>query len=154
VRTLVIGIGNDLRGDDGAGPAAIRILRSRAGPRLELRTCSGEAVELMETWGDAEVVVLVDAISSGGVPGSIHHFEVSAPLPATTVPSGSHSSGLPEAVALAEALGRLPPRLIVFGVEGACFKVGAPLSPAVSDAIEVVCRRIHDLELVLSSHVS
>ena len=48
------------------------------------------------------------------------------------------ASCLGEAVAMARALGRLPKRVVVFGVEGEKFEVGEQLTPAVAAAVPVV----------------
>ena len=50
----------------------------------------------------------------------------------------SHRFGVPEAVALARTLGRLPPRLIVIGITGADFGFGDELSPPVAAAADHV----------------
>ncbi len=47
----------------------------------------------------------------------------------------THALGLGEAIELARALGRLPGRLLVYGVEGADFGTGEGLSPAVTAAL-------------------
>jgi len=43
---------------------------------------------------------------------------------------------------LARALGRLPPRLIVYGVEGKAFEAGVGLSPEVKAAVQEVAERV------------
>jgi hydrogenase maturation protease len=138
----VIGMGSELRGDDGAGVAVAKRLREEAGAAIDVRISSGESVGLIEAWAGAEDVIIVDAFHTGGEPGTIHRFEMRGPLPGTPAPSGSHDAGLAEAVALAHSLGRLPEQLVVYGIEGACFDVGAPLSPTVRRAVETVCAHI------------
>jgi hydrogenase maturation protease len=50
----------------------------------------------------------------------------------------SHGLGVAEVVELARTLDRLPARLIVYGVAGCVFDVGAPLSPQVGAVIDEV----------------
>jgi hydrogenase maturation protease len=45
-------------------------------------------------------------------------------------------------IELAEALGRLPERLVVVGVEGECFDHGEPLSPSVAEAVPAAVERV------------
>lgn len=132
----VIGVGNPWRRDDGAGPEAAR--------RLGGRVLEGEPVGLIESFEDAGEVVLVDAVSSGAEPGTVHRLEVGAsPLPAEVFGSRStHALGLAEAVELARALGRLPERVLVYGIEGADFSAGAGLSPEVEAAVERVVEEV------------
>ena len=54
----------------------------------------------------------------------------------------THAFGLAEAVELARALGRLPPRLIVYGIEGKSFEAGVGLSPEVGAAVQEVVERV------------
>jgi hydrogenase maturation protease len=49
--------------------------------------------------------------------------------------SSSHALGAATSVELARALGRLPQRLLVIGVEADSISLGSPLSPAVATAV-------------------
>ncbi len=132
----VIGLGNDWRGDDGAGPEAAR--------RLGGQVLSGEPVGLVEALESADEVVLVDALSSGAPAGTVHAFEAgSEPLPVRLFGSPStHALGLAEAVELARSLGRLPRRVLVYGIEGAGFGYGRGLSPEVERAVARVVEEV------------
>jgi len=88
------------------------------------------------------VAVVVDAVMSGHAPGEIVLCEVGrgeGPLPescwAKTGRGGTHAFGLAAAVELSRALGHLPPRVVLVGIEAASFDHGAPLSPAVEAAV-------------------
>ena len=63
---------------------------------------------------------------------------VAEPLRANVFRQSSHQFGLADAVETARALGRLPRRLIVVGVEGERFGFGEGLTPAVAAAIDRV----------------
>ena len=63
-------------------------------------------------------------------------------LPPSVSAASTHALGLGDAIELARALGRLPERLIVFGIEAAGFEAGADLSPAVAGAIEPVAEAV------------
>ena len=52
-------------------------------------------------------------------------------LPPDPFRASTHHVSLAEAVELARAIGRLPGRTVVYGIEGGSFAVGAPLTPAV-----------------------
>jgi hydrogenase maturation protease len=88
-------------------------------------------------------VILVDAVVSGREPGTVTGFDaVAAPLPAVFSGCSSHSFGVAEAVELARALGRLPKRLNVYGIEGSEFTQGVGLSPKVARAVETLAVQI------------
>ena len=130
---LVIGIGNELRGDDAAGLEVARRLSSN---EFEVREHAGEGVDLLEMWSGIDAVVLVDAVRSGAPPGTLHRIDAShEPVPARLSRTSSHAIGAAEAIELARALGRLPGTVVVYGVEGMDYSAGAELSPAVVPAI-------------------
>jgi len=68
----------------------------------------------------------------------VHRLDLSTePVPgALRTSSSTHAVGLVEAIELARALARLPPRVLVYGVEGVRFETGAVLSRDVDAAIE------------------
>ncbi len=132
----VIGLGNEWRGDDGVGIEVARRLRGTA--------LDGEPIGLVQALNGDPDVVLVDAVSSGAPPGTVHVFEVgSEPLPAKLFgASSTHALGLAEAVELARALGQLPARVRVYGIEGAAFAFGKGLTREVEAAAERVVEEV------------
>jgi hydrogenase maturation protease len=141
--TVVIGIGNLYRRDDGVGIIVARRLAAARLAATRVIEHSGEGTALMEAWRGAQRVVVVDAVQSGAPPGTIHHLEASAqPIPSRFFHYSTHAFSLAEAIELARALGQLPSRLVVFGVEGANFHSGETLSPSVAQAVEEVVQRV------------
>ena len=105
----------------------------------------GEPVGLLDVWEGVDTAIVVDAVSSGSPAGTIHRFDASsAALPASIAGARStHAVGLGQAIELARALGRLPNKLIVYGIEGERFSAGEELSPSVAGVLEAVADRIH-----------
>jgi hydrogenase maturation protease len=135
---LVIGVGNLLRGDDGAsGEVVHRICNRGMETGIEVTEQLCEPNDLLEAWQGRDAVVLVDTMRSGEPPGTIRRFDVSGePLPARLRGSVStHAFGLHDAIELARALHRLPRCVIVLAVEGRHFEVGATLSGEVEAAV-------------------
>jgi hydrogenase maturation protease len=144
IDTLVIGLGNSWRGDDGAGPAVARGLLDEVPARV--RVYEREPVGLIEDWAGADAVIVVDAVSSGAPPGTIHRLDpLSEPIPAALSQGSTHAFGLAETIELARTLHRLPQRLTVYGIEGERFAAGEQLSPPVSAAVEAVREELRDL---------
>jgi hydrogenase maturation protease len=144
-RVVVIGVGNALRGDDGAGLEVVRGLAPRAlAEAIEVREQEGEALGLLEQWEGAAAAVLVDAVHSGAPAGTIRRVDASSePIPAALAGSSStHAVGVGEAVELARALGRLPPATILYGIEGARFDTGSEISPAVREVIPALAEAV------------
>jgi len=134
VGRLVIGVGNPDRGDDGAGAMVARALegdRSR-----ELRDCT----DLIDAWEGEDDVVVVDAVRSGGAPGTVLRFDALSDVLPARANSSSHSFGVAETVELARALGRLPGRLTVYGIEASDFERGGTMTAPVAEAVARVVR--------------
>jgi hydrogenase maturation protease len=140
---VVIGVGNPLRGDDGAGPAVAARLRGRVPPGVELRVLAGDSAELIEAWAGRRLALIADAVRSGAAPGTVHRIEAAdGELPGLQPGSSTHGLGLAEALALARVLGRMPGAVVVFGIEGECFEQGREPGPAVLRGVEQAARRI------------
>lgn len=139
----MIGIGNRLRGDDAAGILVAEQLRPRVPEGIEVVSCDEEPSRLMEAWEGAESVLLVDTVSSGAPPGTLHSFDAGGEaVPARTFRSSTHAIGIADTIELARALGRLPGRVRVYGVEAGGFTTGAELTPAVESAVAFL---VHDV---------
>jgi hydrogenase maturation protease len=142
-RVLVIGVGNPFRSDDAAGLKVARLLREMGPGSAAVLEHSGEGAALLETWKGAEAVILIDAVSSGAPPGTIHRLEpLLRPLPAAMLHHSTHAFGIPAAIELGGALKQLPARLVVFGIEGRNFQAGEELSPQVAEILPEVASRV------------
>jgi hydrogenase maturation protease len=134
-RPLVVGLGNEMRGDDAAG---LEVADRLAAAGHEAVRCEREPIELIELWAGRRQAIVVDAVA-GAEPGRIWRFDGNEELPAALGAGPStHLLGLAEAIALAISLGRTPPRLRVIGIEGDSFALGTGPSPAVRGAVEEV----------------
>ena len=141
---VVIGVGNVFRSDDGFGPKVAQLVRTIVPEEVEVVECDGEAAGLLLAWEGADLALVVDAVHShSGAPGQIFRLELNPSE--TEVPSSvvsSHGTGPGDAVALALALGRLPGRLVLYGIEGVSFSSGESLTPAVEASVAVVAARV------------
>lgn len=141
--TIIIGIGNEFRGDDGAGTAVARLLRGQTPVGVTIREESGEGAALMDAWKDAATVILVDAVQSGATPGTIHRIDASTDqVPSEFFHYSTHAFSVAEAIELARAMNQLPERLIVYGIEGESFAAGVLLSSTVERAVRVLAEKI------------
>ena len=142
---VVIGIGNEFRRDDGAGPAVVGQLRDIAPAGVGFEITDGEPTRLIEAWTGAALAVVVDAVRAHPLhPGRIHRFVVDRPASRTPRAASSHGFGLDDAIALAVALDRMPGRLIVHAIEAADLTQGTGLTAAVAAAVRAVTTAILD----------
>ncbi len=139
----VVGVGNPWRSDDAAGLRAVWALQGAMPAGVEVLEESGEPTGLLDAFEGTDAIWLVDAVSSGAVPGTIHRLEAGARgLPAELFRTSTHHLGLGEAIELGRALGQLPAEVVVFGIEGESFAPGDTLTPAVEAAVAEVARRV------------
>ena len=142
---VVIGVGNEMRGDDAAGILAARLLREQLDPAAALiLEQPGEALGLLEQWEGFQAAVIIDAIGAGLTAGTLlRHDASSGPLPAALRSSTStHLVGVGESIELARAIGRLPARIVLHGVQGLSFDTGCGVSQPVARAIGALTERV------------
>ena len=138
---LIVGLGNPVCGDDAAGLAAARALAD-ALPDARVLVWEGEPIGLLDLWDDETDCIVIDAMA-GASPGRVVRFDASAEeIPAAYAQRGTHAMSLAEAIELARALGRVPARLLVYGIEGASFAAGDRMSDAVARAVDEVVGRV------------
>jgi hydrogenase maturation protease len=145
----IIGLGNELRGDDAVGLLAARRLRQALGNRAEVIEAEMAGVDLIELMKGARVVILIDAARSGQNPGIIHRLDASdSSIGVRVFPHSTHALGISDVLELARAMGVLPARVIVYGIEAGNTEAGQALSSSVAKALdEVVGRVIQECEV-------
>jgi hydrogenase maturation protease len=136
---LVIGIGNEFRSDDGVGILVARAIEGKKLPGVAVIEQSGEGAALMDVWSEAGNVYLIDAVSSGAPAGTVYRIDArTGTFPKEFRPFSTHAFGVAQAVELARSMNSLPPKLIIFGVEGKNFESGKNLSSEVLRSIRRV----------------
>lgn len=130
-RTLLIGYGNTLRGDDGAGIYAAERAAQRF-PGLDLLTVHELHPDLAETMSRYREVIFLDA----GVEGSRLRADAVEPA-ADPLPGGSHSHSPATLLSLCGYLyGRTPERSLLIAIPGQTFDFGEQLSPFTEKMVE------------------
>ena len=146
---VVIGLGNEFRGDDFVGLFIARKLRDKKPRDVRIIDGVSDGTSLIECWQQARAAILIDCVTSGAAPGKIHRFDaLAASLPEKIFPAYStHAFSISEAVELAGTIGQLPELLLVYGVEGGNFETGAQMSAELKAAAEkVVMLILKDIE--------
>lgn len=137
---LILGCGNPDRSDDAAGVLVARRLQEMG---IAAQEFTGDPLALIEAWNGARGVILIDTVVSGAPAGTITVWDAGkTPLPPDRFCCSTHAYGVAEAVEIARALGRLPARLVIYGIEGIRFDIGGSLSPEVTVAVELVAQEI------------
>lgn len=138
---LLVGIGNELRGDDGVGPFILRSLRASGLQGVDCLLLGADVTALTEALGMTGHAYVFDAMRSGAPPGTVRRIDaLNEELPKELSPCSSHGFALADVFKLADVLGKLPETLAVFGVEGETFELGRGLSaPVRAAAAAIVC---------------
>jgi len=145
-RTLVAGFGNELRADDGFGVAVLRRLRDRGPvPDVDLIEVGTAGIRLaQELLTPYDRLVIVDAMARGGAPGSVYVVEVQDVERPDEV--DLHLAVPARALALAKALGALPPEVFIVGCEpGEVDELSMALTPAVAAAVDAALAHVDRL---------
>jgi hydrogenase maturation protease len=136
---LVVCVGNDLAGDDGAGPEVHdRLVREGLPGAVRLRCLATGGISLLDEIDGDGLLVVVDAVQFGAPAGTVHVRRWSdLPVPLAGAVS-AHGIGLREAIEIAARLypERLPHDAYLVGVEGTRFdQLGEDLSAAVAAGV-------------------
>lgn len=159
-RVLVVGVGNLLRGDDGFGIVVAQRLETHPalpdGVRVTETGIAGVGLvqDLMDRY---DALVIVDAVSRGGAPGTVYLLEPGVPDiralrddERRAFLADLHQVEPSRALGLAAALGILPATVRILGCEPAeCDDAVIGLTPRVAHAADVavdrVLRLVHEL---------
>jgi hydrogenase maturation protease len=143
--TLIIGIGNSLRGDDGVGPALIDQLVLRDLPNCRLMAADVTGLDLIKYFHPDERVIIIDAAEMGVEPGTIRVFSVEDLEQIQFVSATStHGMGLLETLKLAREVG-YEQQIWIIGVQVQTYLYREGLSEKVDRAIPQVIDIIEKL---------
>lgn len=149
-RTVVIGLGNPLMGDDGLGLVVLERLRAEYAipPEVELVDGGTWGMNLLPVIEDAGRIILIDAIDIGTAPGTPIRLE-RARLPrylATKI--SPHQVDLRDVLGLAELRGTLPNDTVAVGLQPKRVALGNELSDVlrcrVDELVAFVVRELAD----------
>ena len=140
----LVGVGSP-HGDDAVGWEVVRCLRKRSGglPGVEFFEVDGGQC-LLDLLDGRGTLILIDALAGGGPPGTIRRFDWPDSGLDVMAPGSTHALRPAEALQLAAALGLLPPRVVIYGLEMAGQKPGDSLSAIAAAAVPEAARRIEE----------
>lgn len=136
---LVIGYGNPLRGDDGAGPKVVEQLADISHGKFDTLVVHQPTPDLAEVVARRELVIFVDAAVG------CQQLRVEALPPAQTGGDLGHQCGPREILALAHVLYQASPAAWLVGIPAEAFALGAAFSPITRQALPQAARAVLDL---------
>lgn len=149
--TLILGVGNTLLGDEGAGVHALDILASRLGEQPDLTLLDGGTLSftLLPTLEDAERLIVFDAARLDAPAGTVRCFEGSAMDEFIGRPSCSvHEVGLVDLMNMSRLSGRFPRQRALIGIQpefiGWRDSLSAPVAAALEKAADCALALLQD----------
>ncbi len=148
VKTLIIGLGNPILGDDGVGWAVADKIQANMG-NAEIEKLSLGGLSLMERMSGYEKVILIDAMQTGNHPiGSVCVFPLEElPPPFSGHSASAHDTSLLTALETGRRLGiPLPTEITVVAIEAKnVYDFSETLSPSVSAAVPIAAQFVMGL---------
>lgn len=130
-KILLLGIGNVLLTDEGAGVHTVNRMKDTGLPgHVETVDGGTGGPGLAYLLGDASKLVIVDCLDAGAEPGSIFRISPDDILDNKESKISFHELGLAEILTMAQWLGRLPETVII-GIQPQTIDWGFGLSPVV-----------------------
>lgn len=131
---LIVGVGNELLGDEGLGVHVARSLTRRRHwlpASVEVVDAGVALLDLIGDFAGFSRVIIVDAMCAGGKAGTVYRLELDRRLLAERGPTpvSLHQLGVDETLRVASLAGLLPGRITVVGAEPERIAPGIGLSP-------------------------
>lgn len=139
-RVLLIGAGNTIRGDDGAGPALMALLEGKVDAALL------DAGEIPENFfsrilgEEADTIVFVDAANFGGAPGDVAVLE-----PEDIAGCGISTHRMPVDYFFGYIRQNSRAELFAVGIQPAQIGFGDPMSPEVEQSVGALAGLLQDI---------
>ncbi|HAV10199.1 MAG TPA: hypothetical protein DCX22_01070 [Dehalococcoidia bacterium] len=151
MRTIVLGLGNPILSDDGIGPRVIYDLQKQIDdPDIVLLEASLAGMDLMEMLVGYDRAIIIDAMRTGGQPGTIYQLTPEDFPTQRTDLTSQHQLGLLQALQLGKELSQpMPERIAIIAVEAEdIYTFSEEMTPSVKQAVpQVVGMVLSDLGL-------
>ena len=136
----VLGVGSP-HGDDQVGWRLVECLAGGSAPAVDA-IALGDPVDLLGHLDGCDMLIVLDACRAGLPPGRLIRLPWQAVRSGERAERTTHGFGVSAALALADALGRLPPTVLLIGIEAESCEPGTGLSPTLRQAIPGIVPRI------------
>lgn len=142
-RVTIMGVGNPLLKDEGAGSHAINALRQLDLPQDIELIDAGTTPELINYSKNAEKLIIIDAVKAGGQPGTIYYLRPDE-LGAKTekVIASVHRLGLEQSLKLMRLAKNTPKEIVIIGIEPGAIDWGTALSDEVGQKMPELVKAV------------
>lgn len=155
MKTLLLGLGNELYGDDGVGIHVVRELKKELKRKkklaaqvadVEIEECSLSGLALLDVIAGYDRLILVDTIKrKAPAPGKVHLLEERQ---VRAIPGPSpHYVSVPQTIALGKKLGlHMPSRIQIIAIEAKnIYSLGEGLSREMKEKLPSIIRKVKNV---------
>ena len=146
-KTAIIGIGNTLMSDDGAGVRVLEHLGDVPDHVRILELATG-GMTLLHHLDGLDEVIITDAVDFGGEPGEVRVFNPDDVRTIKTVGYSLHDLDILKVLELASRIGTLPRSVRIAAIQPASLEMKEGLTPQVEAALPELASRIAELVAV------
>lgn len=148
---LVLGIGNLVMSDDGAGVRVVQKLMESYRFPDNVKVIDGGTLglDLLPMLENVTNLILLDAVNTGDSPGTLvrlHGEELPIALDTKVSP---HQMGLKDLLAVSELMGHKPDEMVLIGVQAGSVEMGIDMTAEVNAVIdEMIANTLSELEKI------
>jgi hydrogenase maturation protease len=138
-KTIVLGLGNPLMGDEGIGIKLIEKLESASGnfPEADFVDAGTGGMSLLHLLSGRKRAVIIDCCIMGQTPGTIRRFGADEVKSVKQLAHVSlHEADVLKIIELAKRLGDCPEEIVFFGIEPAVIEGRIGLSDVLSEQLD------------------
>jgi len=139
---IIMGIGNLIKSDDGAGLHAVRALEGRVPEGVELVEGSVYCADLFGFLDGRSKAIFIDAIDAGEEPGAIFRFTPQQVKQKAALSVSVHDFGLYELIQTSRLMGECPEDITIFAIQVEHVEFGDQLTEKVAAAVPKVCELV------------
>jgi hydrogenase maturation protease len=136
MNTVVLGLGNPIRTDDGVGVHAIRKLAAEDSLPPGVRIIEGGTLglDLLPSLRGVKHLLALDAVDTGAAPGTLSRF-ADKELANLPISKSVHLLGFADLLGTLNLLGDFPAEVALLGIQPESTDWGIKLTPAVDAAV-------------------
>lgn len=144
MKTAIIGIGNLLFEDEGAGVHAVNTLGARYSLPEDCTIIDGgtKGLELLPVIEEQDALLLVDAVDFGERPGTIKVIEGTGLKSYLDLKFSVHQIGIPDMLFAMEFKGIMPPKLCLAGIQPESLRLKPSLSNTLAGKLDELVETI------------
>lgn len=145
VKTVILGVGNELLSDEGIGVHVVKELKKISVPaEIEVYEGGTDGFGLINIIIETDRLIVVDSLKGGSTPGTIYKFDINdAPSSPDLFKTSIHQIGILEVINLSSLIGKTP-KTTVIGVEPESISAGMNLTDRVKAKIPRIIELIFE----------